>query len=469
MASATRLETEICVIGGGPAGATAARRLALLGHDVCLVEREAFPRRHVGESLTPGILPLLDFLDLRSSVERAGFLRPHESMVRWDGATRRVTTRPGEPGFQVDRGRFDQLLLEAAVDAGARLLQPVSARPPERAPDGGWRVALHRQEALSAINARFLVDASGRRSVVRRGGQHDAVPTMALYAYWRGTGITDAATRVEAGADEWFWGAPLPDGTFNAAVFVDPKRYAATGRRGLSEFYRSLLADSALLRDCLGGRLASDVVACDASSRHAHRPVGEGFVKAGEASFAVDPLSSQGVQTAMASALQASTVAHTMLTRPENADVAAAFYRDRQAENVERSRTTAARFYGEKAAHCPRPFWRKRALLSSTTSPPPGSEPALLPRTGRVAWSGEVEIVRAGVIRGDVIEEARGLMHPALERPIAFLGEAPVGIIIDALDKASSTEQAGRDLARKLGEERAWRILSWLWSRRLIA
>src|SRR5688572_29358999 len=64
-------ETEICVIGGGPAGSTVARELASLGHDVILVERAPFPRRHIGESLSPGILPLLDLIGIRNRIEDA--------------------------------------------------------------------------------------------------------------------------------------------------------------------------------------------------------------------------------------------------------------------------------------------------------------------------------------------------------------------------------------------------------------
>ena len=62
------LRTEVCVIGGGPAGATIARRLALPGHEVCLLEREIFPRAHIGKSLAPGILALLDFLGIREQI-----------------------------------------------------------------------------------------------------------------------------------------------------------------------------------------------------------------------------------------------------------------------------------------------------------------------------------------------------------------------------------------------------------------
>ena len=79
----SELVTEICVVGGGPAGAAIARQLARLGHQVCLVEKAVFPRAHIGESLPPSILPVLDLLDLRQIVEAAGACRPESAFIRW--------------------------------------------------------------------------------------------------------------------------------------------------------------------------------------------------------------------------------------------------------------------------------------------------------------------------------------------------------------------------------------------------
>src|SRR3954466_7260071 len=94
------LETDVCVLGGGPAGASFALRLATLGYRVCVIERETFPRAHVGESLTPGIWPLLDALGMREAMAGSGFLPSTEALVRWsEAAALRVRAQASEPGL----------------------------------------------------------------------------------------------------------------------------------------------------------------------------------------------------------------------------------------------------------------------------------------------------------------------------------------------------------------------------------
>ena len=106
---------DVCVIGGGPAGSTIAHRLASLGYNVCIIESQKFPRpNHIGASLLPSILPLLDCIGVRESVENIGFL-PHErTIIWWSEAIPTYKSQPEQPGFYVDRGQFDHLLLQNA-------------------------------------------------------------------------------------------------------------------------------------------------------------------------------------------------------------------------------------------------------------------------------------------------------------------------------------------------------------------
>ena len=202
------ISTDICVIGGGPAGSTAARRLAQLGYDVCVVEREAFPRPRVGESLPASILPLLDALGVRERVDCAGFLRPRAALVRWAEPSVRERIHPGPPGLQVDRGRFDELLLDAAGEAGVCILQSATAGRPLSDDDGKWTVPVRVAGTDATLSVRYIVDATGRGGFLPGRRVRASVPTLALYGYWRDTGISGPETRVEAGHQEWYWCAP---------------------------------------------------------------------------------------------------------------------------------------------------------------------------------------------------------------------------------------------------------------------
>lgn len=111
MSPDSEIKTEVCVIGGGPAGATIARKLALLGHEVALIEKTDNSGNKVGESLPPNILVLLEALGVRERIEEAGFLRPGEAIVHWPGIPSAPSrSSNGRRGFLVNRGRFDRSL-----------------------------------------------------------------------------------------------------------------------------------------------------------------------------------------------------------------------------------------------------------------------------------------------------------------------------------------------------------------------
>ena len=160
----------VCVIGGGPAGSTFAARMAQLGHDVVLVERAVFPRRQLGELLSPGVLPLLDMTGARTAVEAAGFRRVRTVLVRWEG-DEELRDDPREQGLIVGRGEFDQILLRRALALGVRVVHRARcARTGMIAADGTSRLGHPAAPSLSRPISWPMQGAAPGRSGVRGGG-----------------------------------------------------------------------------------------------------------------------------------------------------------------------------------------------------------------------------------------------------------------------------------------------------------
>ena len=327
-----------------------------------MLERATCPRPHIGESLPPSILPVLDQLGLRDRVESAAFLRPDRSLVQWGTRGKFVKFVPNERGFQVDRDRFDALLLAAAYDAGVQVIQRSGVARVDTATDGP---PIARVTDGTAVQARFLVDAAGRTGVLPRKRRRMAPSTAALYAYWADVPLQGSETRVEAGASAWYWGAPLPSGLFNATVFVDARRCRALSTAARDTLYRALLGESALLSGCLRGRAMGPLRVCDATAFADDCPVTGATILAGEAAFAIDPLSSQGVQIAMTCGVEAAAVVHTTLHVPQQAALAQRFYRERVRETAIRHAALARDAYATADLAQQSPFWSARSVAET--------------------------------------------------------------------------------------------------------
>ncbi len=452
---------KICVIGGGPAGSTFAARMAQLGHDVFLIERTRFPRRHLGESLSPGVLPLLQTTGAREAVDAAGFHRVRRVHVKWDGEPQ-IREDPREQGLLVDRGDFDRILLERARALGVQVLQP--ARVTEcNSDDGGWSVNVNAEGGTVRLHVDLLADASGR-SGISAHRRRTGCRTLALYAYWRG-GNLPQEPRIEAGSDAWYWGVPLPDSTYNTLVFADAELYRAARSGPLTVRFLDLLGRSGLLAGCRDASLASSVLAADATPYLDEGSVTPSSIKVGDAALAIDPLSSSGVQKAIQSALAAAVVANTLLRRPESRDAAMRFYKTNLAGASERHCHWAAGHYGSVAAHTGSKFWKDRASHSEST--PSVSRPQIpfdartLSAT-RVELSQQLEFVELPCIDGDFVTVKVALRHPNLESPAAYLGGWELAPLLRRLPAGFTATQIVRSWSNEIPLESGLAIAGWL-------
>jgi hypothetical protein len=251
------------------------------------------------------------------------------------------------------------------------------------------------------------------------------------------------------------------------AVFIDAKRLSEWGRGDIIAAYEALLARFRLLGHCGLGERVSAVSACDASSRHAAEAAGVDFARVGDACLSLDPLSSQGIQTAVASALQAAVVANTILRHPANAPAAIAFYASAQRERRMRYAAKTARIYGECAVATGAPFWRARAVHAGEARAFAPAARRLDPEVG-LSLSPLAAVAPAPAIAGDLVTMQDALSHPSLDRPAAFLGDVALAPLIAQITAGANAAAIVAAWSARLSTDRCWRLMEWFWERRIV-
>jgi flavin-dependent dehydrogenase len=332
---------DALVIGGGPAGATAARLLALWGHSVAILTAPGGGRLPgFAECLPPSNRKLFQFLGIQDAIDRAGFYRTTGNTVWWDKARRRVEPYPEGWGYQVLRIALDALLLRLAQDAGAHIhFGKVLLAAPG---DAGPRIEFETNGQREEVRARFILDCSGRAGVLSRAFRvkQPKSRTVALCAVWRnqtGWRLPDAShTLVESYGDGWAWSVPLSPSVRHVAVMVDPGQTRMLRGKGLAAAYHAEIAKTRAFRRIFSsGNLETAPWGRDAGLYTSRHFCGPGFLVSGDAASMIDPLSSFGVKKAMASAWVGSVVANTCLRNPAMQETALRFFDDREREVYE--------------------------------------------------------------------------------------------------------------------------------------
>jgi flavin-dependent dehydrogenase len=324
-------DCDVLVIGGGPAGSTIATLLARQGRRVVLLEKDHHPRFHIGESLLPGNVELFDRLGVLDQVEKIGMPKFGIEFVPPDGDERSCVefSEGWDPSrnsaWQVRRSELDELLFRNAAAQGALTVEGARVRQVDFDADGASVQATLEDGTKRGWRARFVVDASGRDTVLatkfRSKQKNPDHNSTALFGHFRNArrlpGKREGNISICWFEHGWFWFIPLADGTTSVGA-VCWAYYLKARDKPLKEYFHDTIAMCPELHDRLKtATLVDDAVHATGNFAYAStHATGERYLLVGDAFTFIDPMFSSGVFLAMQNAFDGADLVATALDRP---------------------------------------------------------------------------------------------------------------------------------------------------------
>ncbi len=356
---------DVIIIGAGPAGTTAGTLLAQKGRRVLILEKEKFPRYHIGESLMPFCWFTLNRLGLVEEMQKRAFTKKYSvQFVTPDGRQSQPFyffqhyDHPSAVTWQIERSEFDQMMVDNARAKGAEVREQT---PVQRLlkDDAGRTVGV---EAMGAdgeifhVHAPVTIDCSGRDRVAKaRDGWFSKDPQlnkMAIWSYWRGAkrdpGIDAGNTTVAyVEGRGWFWYIPLKDDIISVGVVAE-KDYLFSDSKDPAQILAREVGRNAWIAEHLaGGEQFGEYWVTAEFSYRAKHPAADGLVLAGDAFAFLDPVFSSGVFLALKSGELAADAIDAALTAGDTSAARFADYGVTLCRGIENMRKLVYGFYDE--------------------------------------------------------------------------------------------------------------------------
>jgi flavin-dependent dehydrogenase len=318
---------DVAIVGGGPAGSTAASLLAKAGRRVIVLEREKFPRFHIGESLLPFSMQTFDRLGVREKLDRA-FLPKYGGEIMAACGTRGVKfyfkdgfRSQRDQAYQVTRSEFDKVLLDHSRENGAEVREETEVTKIDFGEDCVNIEIEGLDGSRSGVKARYMLDCSGRQTLLgtlfRFKKTYDHLQKFSVFAHYenidRLPGKDATLIRMVRGLDRWFWMIPLTEARTSIGVVMDTKAFRAA-KLTPEDLLEKFVAEQPLMAERMKKAVRVSPVYSASDFSYRTSPLcGERWLLAGDAAGFIDPVFSSGVFLAIMSAEKAADALNEVL------------------------------------------------------------------------------------------------------------------------------------------------------------